>query len=75
MQQESALNSIRVGFDPDSNVNVESDWHQNKEPSPRNSTEAGRQIDSNDEHFECEFPSIRVSIQSRFGLRCNKFQG
>jgi hypothetical protein len=40
--QESAQASIRVSFDPDSNVNDESDLHSQKECSPRNSTKAGR---------------------------------
>jgi hypothetical protein len=38
-----------VSFDPDSNVNDESDLHHEKELSPTNSTEAGRQIDFSDE--------------------------
>jgi hypothetical protein len=40
-----------VSFDSDSNVNDESDEHDEKELTPRNSTEAGRQIDFNDEQF------------------------
>jgi hypothetical protein len=41
-QPKSALGSIRVSFDPDSNVNDESDSQHMKELSPRNSTEVGR---------------------------------
>jgi hypothetical protein len=48
-QPESALASIRVSFDPDSNVNDESDLHDEKECSPRNLTDEGRQIDCNNE--------------------------
>jgi hypothetical protein len=33
-------------------VKDESDVHEQNELSPRNSTDAGRQIDSNDEHLE-----------------------
>jgi hypothetical protein len=47
---ENAFASIRLSFEPDSNVNDESDVHKENEDSPRNSTEAGRQIDVNDEH-------------------------
>jgi hypothetical protein len=38
---------MRVNFEPDSNGNDESDSHDEKEHSPRNSTDAGRQIDAN----------------------------
>jgi hypothetical protein len=38
---------IWVSFDPDSNVNDESDVHLRNERSPTNSTDAGMQIDSN----------------------------
>jgi hypothetical protein len=48
-QPESARASIRVSFEPDSNVNDASDVHPKKDSSPRNSSEAGRQIDFNDE--------------------------
>jgi hypothetical protein len=51
-----------VSFDPDSNVNGESNPHPENELSPRNSTEAGRQIDFNDEEPESAFASIRVSF-------------
>jgi hypothetical protein len=61
-QPESARDSIRVSFDPFSNVNDESRLQSEKEPSPRNSTEAGRQIDSNDEHQESVHASIRVNF-------------
>jgi hypothetical protein len=50
-QGESARASIRVSFDPGSNVNDESESHSLKEASPRNSTEAGRQIDFNEEQY------------------------
>jgi hypothetical protein len=36
--------------------------HPQKEFSPRNSTEAGRQIDSNDEQSQSALDSIRVSF-------------
>jgi hypothetical protein len=49
---ENAFASIRVSFDPDSNVNDKTESQDKKERSPRNSTEAGRQIDFNDEHSE-----------------------
>jgi hypothetical protein len=48
-QPKNACASIRVNFDPDSNVNDESRLHPKKELSPRNSTEAGRQSDFNEE--------------------------
>jgi hypothetical protein len=38
--------SIRASFDPDSNVNEESETHSQKQLSPRSSIEAGREIDS-----------------------------
>jgi hypothetical protein len=57
-QSESARASIRVSFDPDSNVNEESDSHDEKEPSARNSTEAGIQIDCNDEQPDTAPASI-----------------
>jgi hypothetical protein len=43
-------------------VNDESDLQWEKEPSPRNSTEAGRQIDLSDEQELSEFAAIRVSF-------------
>jgi hypothetical protein len=43
-------------------VKAESDLQDEKAPSPRNSTEAGRQIDLNDEQWESAFASIRVSL-------------
>jgi hypothetical protein len=46
---QKVLASIRVSFDPDSNVNNESNLHGEKEPTRRNPTDAGRQIDFNDE--------------------------
>jgi hypothetical protein len=55
------LASIRLSFDPDSNVNDESRQQQEKDSSPRNSTDAGRQIDCNDEQLENALDSIRVS--------------
>jgi hypothetical protein len=54
--------SIRVSFDPDSNANDESDSDHKKTPSPRNLSEAGRQIDCNDEQPESARFSIRVSF-------------
>jgi hypothetical protein len=48
-QYESALASIRVSFDPRSNVNVERQRHDLKQSLQRVSTEAGMQIDCNDE--------------------------
>jgi hypothetical protein len=48
-QPDSAIASIRVSFDPDSNANDESESHPQKHCSPRNSTDTGTQIDFNDE--------------------------
>jgi hypothetical protein len=48
-QPESVLPSIRVSFDPNSNVNDESAVPSEKELLPRKSTEAGKQIGLNDE--------------------------
>jgi hypothetical protein len=56
-----AFASIRVNFDSGSNVNDESESQLEKELSPRNSTEAGRQIDFNDEQPRRAFASIRLS--------------
>jgi hypothetical protein len=50
-QSEKVKPSIRLSFEPDSNENDESDLHLAKECFPRNSTEAGRQTDSNDEQL------------------------
>jgi hypothetical protein len=61
-QPQSALASIRLSFDPDRNVNDESDVHSEKELSPRNSTEAGRRNDFNDLQLKSAFDSIRVSL-------------
>jgi hypothetical protein len=43
-------------------VNDESSVHFEKELSPRNSTDAGRQIDCNDEQPESARDSIRLSF-------------
>jgi hypothetical protein len=43
-------------------VNDESDLHNEKHSSPRNSTDAGRQIDFNDEQSKSAFDSIRVNF-------------
>jgi hypothetical protein len=51
-QLENASRSIRVSFDPDSNVNVESEMHPKKDLHPRNWIAAGRQIDCNNEQSE-----------------------
>jgi hypothetical protein len=61
-QPESASASIPVSFEPDSKENDESDSHQLKHFSPRNSTDAGRKMDSNDEQRESAFDSIRLSF-------------
>jgi hypothetical protein len=45
-------------------VNDDIDVHPEKELFPRYSTEAGRQIDFNDEQPENADPSIRVSFDS-----------
>jgi hypothetical protein len=47
-QSESAYASIRVSLDPDSNVNDESDVHDENKRASRHSTEAGTQIDRRD---------------------------
>jgi hypothetical protein len=62
-QPRNANASIRDSFVPCSNVNDESDVHEEKEDSPRNSTAAGRQIDFNDEHSQNARASIRVSFE------------
>jgi hypothetical protein len=51
-QIESADASIRVNFDPISNVNDESDLPDKKERLARDSPEAGREIDRKDEQLE-----------------------
>jgi hypothetical protein len=56
------FDSIRVSFDPGSNSKDESFVHREKEPGPRNSTEAGRQIDLNDEQEASALASIRASF-------------
>jgi hypothetical protein len=43
-------------------VNDESELHDVNEPSPRNATEAGRQIDSNDVQSQSARASIRLSF-------------
>jgi hypothetical protein len=48
----NAFLSIRVIFDAASNINDESEVHDEKELSPINSTDVGRQIDCNDEQRE-----------------------
>jgi hypothetical protein len=59
---QSAYASIRVSFDPNSNVNDESELHMAKERFPRRSTDAGRQIDCNDEQPWSAYASIRASF-------------
>jgi hypothetical protein len=58
-QRESAFVSIRLSFDPDSNVNDESEEHDEKEFSERNSTKEGTQTDRNDE--KCTNKSAPIS--------------
>jgi hypothetical protein len=48
-QSERDLASIRAIFNPESNVNYERDLHEHKQLSPRNSRDARRQINVNDE--------------------------
>jgi hypothetical protein len=48
-QPENASAPIRVSFDPGSMINEKSDVQSRKQCPSRNSTEAGRQIDFNDE--------------------------
>jgi hypothetical protein len=57
-QLESASSSIRVSFDPDSNVNDDNEVHPLKDLHPRNSTEKGRQIAANDEQPSSALASI-----------------
>jgi hypothetical protein len=61
-QLKNAFFSIRLSFDPDSNVNDESDSQEAKEFSARDSSWAGRQIDCNAEQFRNACDSIRVSL-------------
>jgi hypothetical protein len=61
-QPESAVDSIRVSFDPDSNVKSESEPHHEKQSTPRDSTEAGRQIDFSSGQSEIAHASIRISF-------------
>jgi hypothetical protein len=63
-QPESAHGSIRVSFDPRSNVNDERDFDNSQNRSQRTSTEAGMQIACNDEQSENARVSIRVSLHS-----------
>jgi hypothetical protein len=57
------LASIRVSCEPDSNVNDQSELQSETGICPRNSTDAGRQIDFNDEQPKSVFGSIRVSFE------------
>jgi hypothetical protein len=49
-------------LDPDSNDKDEGDLHDSKDFSPRHSTEAGRQIDCNDEQPQNVAASISASF-------------
>jgi hypothetical protein len=51
-----------VSFDPDSNVNDESDLQEAKDSSPRNSTDAGREMRCSDGQSESAYASIRTSF-------------
>jgi hypothetical protein len=51
-----------MSFDPESNDNVESALHDHKQDPPRDSTDAGMQIDCNDEQPRSAFVPIRVSF-------------
>jgi hypothetical protein len=53
-----------VSVDQNSNVNDESDLQGDKELSPRNFTDAGRQIDWNDEQSESALASISSRVDS-----------
>jgi hypothetical protein len=57
-QQVTALASIRVSVDTDSNVNSESEVHPKKHSLLRTSTNAGMQIEHRDEHEQNAFRSI-----------------
>jgi hypothetical protein len=48
---ENARPSIVLRFDPDSNVNDESDVHDEKQLNPIDATEAGRRIEVNAEQY------------------------
>jgi hypothetical protein len=50
-QSEKVRASIRFSFESDSQVNDDSDVQPENEPSPRNTTDAGRQIDFSDEQL------------------------
>jgi hypothetical protein len=52
-----------VSFEFDSKTNDKSEVQSEKHPLPRISTEAGRQIDCNDEHEESAFDSILLSFE------------
>jgi hypothetical protein len=52
VQSEKAFSEIRVSWDPESNVNEESDLHVRKQPSGIIVTDAGRQKDRNREQNE-----------------------
>jgi hypothetical protein len=59
---EKAPIQITLSRESVSNVNEESDVQPEKEHHPRNSTDDGRQSDSNDEQREKAFASIRASF-------------
>jgi hypothetical protein len=59
---ESAFASIRIKFEPDSNVNDDSELQRDKHSSQRISTEAVIQVDSDDEHKASAFASIRIKF-------------
>jgi hypothetical protein len=61
-QSSNTRASIRPIFDPDSKVNEESSRHNEKHSTHRISTDAGMQIERNDEHRERALNSIRVSF-------------
>jgi hypothetical protein len=64
VQPENAFGPIRLNRDSRSNVNDESDLQSQKTSSPISSTEAGREIDCNDEQPESALLSILVSFES-----------
>jgi hypothetical protein len=51
-QARSTYLSIRVSFDPDSNINEESEWQPQKAYFPIHFTAAGRQVDRNAQHCQ-----------------------
>jgi hypothetical protein len=57
-QDENADSSIRSSVDSDSNVNVESDSHQEKHDLQRILTEEGIETDLSDEQDENAYASI-----------------